>query len=189
MSPRQETSHKTRGCRGVTCPESYTTKSTTYTNLSYLGNLGFPAFWELELEGLGFLGVGGMGAHAVGVSGSHGVEDFTNSAIFSLLALLLNAFRGRTIMAHTRQSRPDSGPDFQVKDFETFKSVPSLLGSGTNSAGRAASLTQTSIYDKYSGSMKLTAQLDHISHCKTASGTKRPNKWTYRVSVMNTGLD
>ena len=32
-------------------------------------------------------------------------------------------------------------------------------------------LIQTSIYDEYSGTMKITTHLDHISHCKTASGT------------------
>ena len=30
---------------------------------------------------------------------------------------------------------------------------------------------RTSIYDEYSGSMKIAARLDHISHCETASGT------------------
>ena len=29
---------------------------------------------------------------------------------------------------------------------------------------------RTSIYDKYSGSMKFTTHLDHVSHCETASG-------------------
>ena len=33
-------------------------------------------------------------------------------------------------MAHIRQSRPDSGFDFQVKFLETFKVVPFSLGSG-----------------------------------------------------------
>jgi len=41
---------------------------------------------------------------------------------------------------------------------------------------------QTIIYEKYSGPMKITTHLDHISHCKTASGTNWSNKWTYRVS-------
>ena len=34
-------------------------------------------------------------------------------------------------MAHIRQSRPDSGLDFQVKFLKTFKGVPSSLGRGT----------------------------------------------------------
>ena len=42
-------------------------------------------------------------------------------------------------------------------------------------------LIRTSIYDKYSGSMKITTHLDRISHCKTASGTNWSNGWTYRV--------
>jgi len=36
----------------------------------------------------------------------------------------------RADVAHTRQSRPDHGPDFQVKGRKTFQLVPSLLGSG-----------------------------------------------------------
>jgi len=37
--------------------------------------------------------------------------------------------RSRANMAHTRQSRPDSGLDFQVKVLTTFRVVPSSLGS------------------------------------------------------------
>jgi len=36
----------------------------------------------------------------------------------------------REIMAHIRQSRPDSGLGFHVKVVETFNVVPSSLGSG-----------------------------------------------------------
>ena len=39
-------------------------------------------------------------------------------------------------------------------------------------------LIRTSIYDKYSGSMKITTRLDHISHCRTASGTDWSSRWT-----------
>ena len=39
-------------------------------------------------------------------------------------------------------------------------------------------LIRTSICDKYSGSTKTTTRLDHISHCKTASGTNWANRWT-----------
>ena len=49
-------------------------------------------------------------------------------------------------------------------------------------------LIRTSIEDKYSGSMKLTAHLD-ISPCKTASGTNWSNGWTYRVFIINTRRD
>jgi len=34
-------------------------------------------------------------------------------------------------------------------------------------------LIRTSVYDKYSGSRKITAHIDHICHCKKASGTHR----------------
>ena len=48
------------------------------------------------------------------------------------------------------------------------------LGTGSPSGhvreGYQRSLIRASIDDKYSVSMKLTAHLDHISHCKTACG-------------------
>ena len=50
-------------------------------------------------------------------------------------------------------------------------------------------LIQTGTYDEYSCAMKLTTRLDHISHCKTASGTNWSNRWTYRVSTINTRPD
>ena len=42
-------------------------------------------------------------------------------------------------------------------------------------------LIRTSIYDKYSGSMKIATPLDHIRHFKTASNTNRSNRWTCRI--------
>ena len=33
--------------------------------------------------------------------------------------------------------------------------------------------------------MKITTHLDHISHCQTTSGTNWSNRWTYRVSIIN----
>ena len=47
-------------------------------------------------------------------------------------------------------------PDLQVEDF-----------------------IRPSIFDKYSGSMKVTAHLDHVSRCKTASGTTWSDRWTH----------
>ena len=47
-------------------------------------------------------------------------------------------------------------------------------------------LIRTSIYDKYSGSMKITTHLYHISHYKTSSGINWSNRWTFRVFIMNT---
>jgi hypothetical protein len=48
---------------------------------------------------------------------------------------------------------------------------------------------QTSVYGKYSGSMKFTKYLDHISHCKTASGTNWSHRWTYRVFIRTIHRD
>ena len=50
-------------------------------------------------------------------------------------------------------------------------------------------LIRTRIYDEYSGSMKITTHLDHISHCKTASGTYWSNRWTNRVATIGTCPD
>ena len=48
---------------------------------------------------------------------------------------------------------------------------------------------RTSVCDKHSGSTKFTTRLDHISHCQTASGTNRSNRWTYRVFIINAHRD
>jgi len=50
-------------------------------------------------------------------------------------------------------------------------------------------LVRAIIFYKYSGSMKITTHLDHISHCKTASGTNWSNRWTSRVFIINTHRD
>ena len=42
-------------------------------------------------------------------------------------------------------------------------------------------LIRTIIYDKLSGSTKVTTHLDHVSHCEITSGTSWLNGWTYRV--------
>jgi len=55
--------------------------------------------------------------------------------------------------------------------------------------GGACNLTRTSICDKYSDSVKITTHLNHISHCKTASGTNRSNRWTDRIFIINTRRD
>ena len=44
-------------------------------------------------------------------------------------------------------------------------------------------------HDEYSGSAKITAHLDHISHCQTASWSNESNIWTYQVSIVNTRRD
>jgi len=51
---------------------------------------------------------------------------------------------------------------------------PQLLEAG-------AEFIRTSVCDGYSGSMKIITRLDHISHCKTASGANWSNRWTYRI--------
>ena len=47
--------------------------------------------------------------------------------------------------------------------------------------GCMTDLIRTSIYEQHSDSMKFTTHLDHISHCRTASGTNWSNRWTYPV--------
>ena len=50
-------------------------------------------------------------------------------------------------------------------------------------------LIRTSIYDTCSGSMKITINLDHISHRKLASGTNLSSIWTYREFIISTRRD
>ena len=50
-------------------------------------------------------------------------------------------------------------------------------------------LIWTSVYDKCSGSMKITTHLDHISHYTTASDTIWAKRWTYRIFGINTRRD
>ena len=53
---------------------------------------------------------------------------------------------------------------------------------------RCGHLIRTSIFDKYSGSPKTTTHLDHVSHCRTASGINRSNRWTCRVFIILTEI-
>ena len=50
-------------------------------------------------------------------------------------------------------------------------------------------LLRSSVSDKYSGSMKITTHLHHISRCKRASDTNWSSRWTYRVFIINTRRD
>ena len=50
-------------------------------------------------------------------------------------------------------------------------------------------LIRMSVYDKYSGSMKMTSHLDHVSRVKAASGANWSNRCTYRVFSINTHRD
>ena len=50
-------------------------------------------------------------------------------------------------------------------------------------------LIQMSMNDKHLGSMKMTTHLDHISRCKSASGTNQSSRRTYRVFFINTRRD
>ena len=50
-------------------------------------------------------------------------------------------------------------------------------------------LIRTIVYDKYSGSMKITTHLDHTSHFKIVSGTKWSSRWTYPTFTINTHRD
>ena len=50
-------------------------------------------------------------------------------------------------------------------------------------------LLRLHVHDKYSGFMKFDTRLDHVSHCKTISGTNWSNGWTDPVFIINTRLD
>ena len=46
-------------------------------------------------------------------------------------------------------------------------------------------IIRTSMYNTYSGSLKITSHLDHIGHCERSSGTDWSNRWTYRVFIIH----
>ena len=96
-------------------------------------------------------------------------------------------------MAHIKQSRPHSNPDFQEKVLKTFQVVSSSIGSTllalafrsksenrfqlfplrSGEAGHThgeSNFTRTRIYDKYSGSVKITTHLDHMRQLGPDSG-------------------
>ena len=50
-------------------------------------------------------------------------------------------------------------------------------------------LIRTSLCDIHSGSTKITTHLDHISHCKTTSGTNWSIGWRYRGFIISTRRD
>ena len=52
---------------------------------------------------------------------------------------------------------------------------------GLVSAPKLTDFIRTSVDNKYSDSMKITATLDHISHCKAASSISWSNRWTYKL--------
>ena len=64
-----------------------------------------------------------------------------------------------------------------------YKSPVRLVGGTCHEAGEAG---EGVVYDEHSSSMEITTHLDHIDHCKTASGANWSNRWTYRVLVTNT---
>ena len=63
------------------------------------------------------------------------------------------------------------------------------LGNPTSLKVGLLNVSRTSMYDKYSGSMKITTHLDRISHCETASGANWSNRWTYRVFLRGAHRD
>ena len=68
----------------------------------------------------------------------------------------------------------------------TPNSLDLNAGSWRLAVGGGGNLIQPSMFDAYAGSMKITTHLDHISRCRTASGTKCSSRWTIRVFIMNT---
>ena len=79
----------------------------------------------------------------------------------------------------------------------THGTFPSALSTcSTSSRAKTAQLLfcqgesiRTSIYDEYSGAIKITTCLDHICRCKTASGTNWLNGRTYRVFFIHARRD
>ena len=53
---------------------------------------------------------------------------------WSAFELIRNAVRCRANMAHIRQTRPDSGLDFQLQVLETFQAIPPHVEAGCSGA-------------------------------------------------------
>ena len=47
---------------------------------------------------------------------------------------------------------------------------------------------RTSMHDQCSGLTKITTQLDHISHCKTTSGTNQSSRWTHLINTRRDSI-
>ena len=74
-----------------------------------------------------------------------------------------------------------SGFEFQVSGFKLLESCPFFWGGGPfGFQGFGFQDFGLNEDDEYSGSIKYTTHLDHMSHGETASGTNWSNKWTYR---------
>ena len=79
---------------------------------------------------------------------------------------------------------------FRVEGWQDGVPVHARSGSATETPFQLSlSLIPTTIFHKYSGSMKITTHLDHFSHCETTAGTNWSNRWTYRVFIIHTGRD
>ena len=46
-------------------------------------------------------------------------------------------------------------------------------------------IVEEPVYDRYSGSIKITSHLDFISQCRATPGTHWSRRWTIRVFVIN----
>ena len=85
---------------------------------------------------------------------------------------------------------PKTQPSTLKHKPSTFNPQPSTLKCPACAGGPIGVLDpQTPFMIKNSGSVKYTTHLDHISHCKTASGTNWSNRLTYRVFIKNTRHD
>jgi hypothetical protein len=56
---------------------------------------------------------------------------------------------------------------------------------GADFAECLGTVIPTTIYHEFSGSIKITTHLDHVSHRETTSGTNWWNRWTYLVFIIH----
>ena len=74
-------------------------------------------------------------------------------------------------MAHVKQSRPDSGLGFQVNVIETFRVVPSSLGSGQGSGLKKGA----------GGTLDLAYVNFAATQCQLRIRVKRLSSWISRL--------
>ena len=81
--------------------------------------------------------------------------------------------------------------EYELASEPLHTSVPIgiVLNRRTTSLQPARDFIRTSMYDAYSGLIKINVRLEHTSHGRSAPGTTWSNGWTYRVFIINTRND
>ena len=111
----------------------------------------------------------------------------------------MNTFWRRRAEEHAAEvaPRPASNPSLKSTqffwgiDFDPVYNQEILKATSKGSPWRFSrdDLIRISTHRKCLGSMNITTHLDHVSYCKTASGTNWLNRWTCLLCLINTRRD